>query len=100
MGGICDIGMKDRTNKIRVDLILPETLIGMAEVLTYGANKYKANTWQNVKEPIDTHYAALLRHLILWRKGELDDVESGFSHLKHVLTNAMFLLYHEQRFLR
>jgi hypothetical protein len=93
-------GLKERSNKIMLELVLPETIEALGEVLTYGAQKYKPNSWQNVDSPIDTHYAALFRHLLAWRKGELDDDESGFSHMKHVLTNAMFLLYHEQRFLR
>jgi len=91
------IGLKEQKDKIRVELVYPECIEGMAEVLTFGAKKYKANSWQNIKDPIDTHYAALLRHLLAWRKGEINDSETGFSHMKHVLTDAMFLLDHEQK---
>jgi len=90
------IGLKDDKGKVMVHLVLPNTIIGMGEVLTFGAEKYEPNTWQNVKEPEDTHYAALMRHLLSWRNGECLDKESGLSHMKHVLTNAMFLLDHEQ----
>jgi len=91
------VGLKDDNNKPRVDLVLPETIIGMAEVLTIGVAKYKANSWQNVVEGEDVHYAALLRHLLAWKMGERFDKETKLSHMKHVLTNAMFLLYHEKR---
>jgi len=91
------IGLKDKTGKARVELVSPNCILGMAEVLTYGANKYKPNSWQNIDSPIDTHYAALLRHLLIWRAGETNDKETGLSHIKHVLTNAMFLLDHEEK---
>lgn len=90
------IGLKDNKNKLRFDLITPECLTGLAEVLTYGAEKYKPNSWQNVENGIDEHYSALMRHLIKWRQGDIYDEETKLSHIKHVLTNAMFLLYHEQ----
>ena len=91
------IGLKDDTGKLRFDLITSESLTGMAEVLTLGANKYEANSWQNVEDGIDKHYASLMRHLIQWRQGEILDEESKLSHIKHVLTNAMFLLHHESK---
>ena len=91
------VGMKEAKEKLRVELVYPECIEGMAEVLTLALKKYKANSWQNVKDPLDTHYASLLRHLLTWRKGEINDKESGLSHMKHVLTNAMFLLDHEQK---
>mgnify|MGYP001574134043 FL=1 len=90
------IGLKENLNKSRVDLVLPESILGMGEVLAYGVKKYKPNSWQNVDDAINVHYAALMRHLLDWKIGKIYDTESGFSHIKHVLTNAMFLLYHEE----
>ena len=92
-------GQKERGNKPMIHLIDTDTIIGMAEVLTLGAKKYEANTWQNVEDPINTHYDALMRHLLAWKNGEINDKESGLSHIKHVLTNAMFLLHHENTIL-
>jgi len=86
-----NMGLKDDANKLRYDLIPPEGIEAIAEILTYGSKKYKENSWKNVE--IDRYYAALIRHLFAWRKGEKKDLESGFKHLKHVLCNAMFLLY-------
>jgi len=88
-----ELGFKDRKGKLMVELVIPEMIEGVAEVLTFGAKKYKPNTWQNIDNPIDTHYGALMRHLLKWRKGIKKDSESKLNHMKHVLTNAMFLLY-------
>lgn len=97
---IAKAGEKDREGKLRVDLVTPQCIIGMAEVLTFALNTYTENSWQNVENPIDTHYAALLRHLLDWRSGKIIDPKSKLSAMKHVLTNAMFLLHHEERFLK
>jgi len=91
------IGLKDDKNKLRMDLVLPEAIEEMAKVLTNGAEKYKPNSWQNVVDGKDKHYASLMRHLMRWRAGSKGDKESGLSHISHILTNAMFLLYHERR---
>ena len=96
MPKIEDVGLKDNNGKLRVDLVTAECIEGMAEVLGYGARKYKANSWQNVENGKDEHYAALLRHLLAWRRGEINDPETNLNHIKHVLTNAMFLLYHDE----
>ena len=36
--------------------------------------------------------AALLRHLMAYQAGEVNDPESGMPHLWHVATNAAFLV--------
>ena len=86
-------GVKWDAGKLRYDLVPTEPLEAIAEVMTYGANKYGANNWQNVED--DRYYAALMRHLIAWRKGQIYDKESGLQHLKHALCNVAFLLYKE-----
>lgn len=86
-------GFKERDGKLRMDLIPTVVITGLAEVLTYGAIKYSANSWQHVDDPINTYYGACLRHLIKWRDGEDIDPESGLHHLKHSICNLMFLLY-------
>ena len=88
-------GRKNDQGKNRLDLIEPQFIEGVGEVLTFGAQKYEPNNWQNVEDPEDRYYAAALRHLMAWRKGETADKESGLSHLKHAATNLMFLLHFE-----
>lgn len=89
-------GQKDDKDKNRLDLIEPEFIEGVGKVLTFGANKYEPNNWQKVEDAEDRYYAAALRHLIAWRKGEKTDPESGLSHLDHVACNIMFLQHFEK----
>lgn len=86
-------GRKDDGEKSRVDLIPPEALFMMGDVLRYGAEKYSANNWKIVCNAEERYYAAALRHLLLHRSGEKFDRESGLPHLAHAATNLIFLLY-------
>jgi len=82
--------MKFDVGKLRYGLIPPSATLALAEVLTYGAKKYKPNNWQNV-EDTSRYVDALYRHLEAWRGGEKIDDESGLSHLAHAMTNIAFL---------
>lgn len=88
-------GRKNDQDKNRLDLIEPQFIEAVGEVLTFGAKKYEPNNWQKVEDAEDRYYAAALRHLLAWRKGETIDEESGLSHLAHAATNMMFLLHFE-----
>jgi Domain of unknown function (DUF5664)/Cytidine and deoxycytidylate deaminase zinc-binding region len=89
---IAETFLKFDTSKTRFDLV-PTTLIkSVAEVLTYGAKKYKPNNWQKVDDH-SRYVAALYRHLEAWRAGEENDPESGLSHLAHAATNISFLIH-------
>lgn len=88
--------MKFDSGKLRYGLIPPVAMKGLAEVLTYGAKKYKPNNWQQVDDT-SRYVDALYRHLEAWRAGEKVDSESGLSHLKHALTNVSFLIYFEDK---
>lgn len=79
--------------KVRMDLLpLPE-LLEVAKVLTFGANKYKDNSWKKVKNGKERYRGSLLRHLAAIEAGELIDTESGIHHAAHVACNAIFLLW-------
>ena len=82
-------GMKHDSGKLRMDLLPPEAIRAMAQVLTYGAAKYAPNNWRGVS--IERYEAAMLRHWLAWKEGERLDAESGLPHLAHVLCNAAFL---------
>ncbi len=84
-------GKKFDDDKLRYDLIPPECLAGLAEVLTYGAKKYGDDNWQKIE--VQRYVSALFRHLEAWRMGEQNDSESGIHHLKHAMANSMFLLW-------
>ena len=89
-------GLKYDGGKLQYSLIPPVATKALAEVLTFGANKYAPNSWQTVEEGERRYLDAAMRHLEAWRDGESTDDESGYSHLKHCLTNIAFLLHFEQ----
>ena len=88
-------GIKYDTSKVRWDLVPIDAIEEVAKILTFGSEKYGDNNWQDVDNFNDRYYAALLRHLVEWRKGNTIDPESGMSHLSHAATNAIFLLWNE-----
>lgn len=93
-------GMKYDGDKPRMDLLLtgcPNALEQVSQILTFGAKKYAAHSWQTVPQGEDRYLAALLRHLTAHGKGELNDPESGMSHLAHAACNALFILELEAR---
>lgn len=87
--------MKYDADKPRMDLLLsgcPLALEAVSSILTFGAKKYSAHSWQTVERGDERYLAALLRHLTAHAKGEKLDPESGMSHLAHAACNAMFIL--------
>lgn len=88
-------GKKYDSGKARYDLIPPVVLDQLAQVLTYGSQKYGDNNWQNVTPFNDRYYAAAMRHLQADRAGEVHDPESGLPHLTHALASVAFLLWHQ-----
>ena len=90
-------GPKYDKGKLRYTLIPPEALKGLAEVLTFGADKYEANSWTRVPNGKERYLDALYRHLEAYRSGEILDPESKLHHLKHALCNVAFVLSLEER---
>jgi hypothetical protein len=82
--------------KLRYDLVPTRTIRRLAEVLTYGAEKYEPNGWQHIDEPVSRYTAAAMRHFEAWRSGEYSDPESELPHLAHCLANIAFLLEFEE----
>lgn len=85
-------GVKLDIGKVRLDLVPPELIEEVGKVLTFGAAKYTPNGWRTVANGEERYYAALLRHLIAYKRGEVNDPESGLPHLSHVATNVAFLI--------
>ena len=90
-------GPKYDEGKLRYSLIPPIILKGLAEVLTFGAEKYAPNSWQTVENGDVRYLDALYRHLEAFRGGETFDKESQLHHLKHAACNIAFLLHFEER---
>lgn len=87
---------KQDGGKPRMDLIAPEMLFGVAEVLRFGAAKYAERNWE-AGMSWGRCFGALMRHLWAWWRGEAKDAETGFSHLHHAACCLMFLIAYEER---
>jgi hypothetical protein len=87
---------KADSGKLPLDLLPPELLINVAQVLRHGAEKYdrynwaKGMAWSRV-------YAAAQRHLLKWWTHHEADEDSGLSHLAHAACCLAFLLAYEDR---
>lgn len=77
-----------------VSLVCPEFILGTADILTFGAQKYGKRNYLESKGDQDYYdrlYAALQRHLLAYAAGELLDEESGKPHLFHAAANLAML---------
>lgn len=88
-------GRKDDHSKRRVDLLPVKALESVADVLTFGAEKYGDDNWQKVPDAKRRYYAASLRHLFAWWRGQQVDKDSGYPHLAHAGCCVLFLLAFE-----
>jgi hypothetical protein len=82
--------------KTRYDLLPPEFVEAVAQVLTYGAEKYAARNWEKGL-PYGRVFAAIMRHLWAWWRREDRDPESGLSHLAHAACGLAFLVTYTER---
>jgi deoxycytidylate deaminase len=78
-------------DKLRLDLVPASSTRALAEVLTFGARKYKPDNWRNCDD-LSRYEAAMLRHIQDYREGEIHDQDSGMPHLWHAMTNMAFLI--------
>ena len=69
---------------------------GLAEVLTFGAQKYQSRNWERGMS-WGRCFGALMRHLWAWWGGQPRDPETGMSHLYHAACCLMFLAAYEAR---
>lgn len=101
-----DEGRKDDTTKPRLDLIPPEAIFALGDILAYGANKYADRNWEKGMS-WGRVFAACMRHMWEWWGGvspttksflfgEVDS-ETKRSHLWHALCCVVFLVVYEER---
>jgi len=93
------LGQKDAgrfdEGKVRMDLIPAWALEKIAEVYTYGAQKYDDNNWlkgmkwSKVSGPLERHYNK-------WKRGNIKDEESNCYHLAMVAWNAIALMIYQE----
>lgn len=82
--------------KARYDLIPPEALEQLVDILTFGAKTYGDRNWEQGL-PYGRIFAATMRHLWKWWRGEDCDPESKLPHLAHAACNIFFLMTYEVR---
>lgn len=89
-------GVKFDAGKVRMDLLPPEGVLAVADILTIGAQKYAARNWEMGMD-WSRPFGACLRHLFAWWGGENTDPDTGRSHLWHAACNIFFLITYEKR---
>ena len=85
-------GVKYDSGKPRLGLIPPYAERAIAEVLTFGANKYADDNWRKVDNGQKRYIDAALRHINAYRSGDINDDESGLHHLAHAVCCLMFIM--------
>lgn len=83
--------MKFDKGKPRFGLLPPMALEQVAEVLTFGAEKYAPGNWKLLEDADARYFDAAQRHLWAYRRGEVSDPESGLPHLAHAMCCLMFM---------
>src|ERR1700733_6876817 len=81
--------LKDTKNKLRLNLVPPETLIAIAEVRAYGCTKYNDEDGFRHRGMVKStdFIEAAKRHILKYDLGEKTDSESGLPHLNHALAS-------------
>ena len=87
------VAIKKDQDKPRVDLLDPEFLEGVADVLAFGAAKYSDHNWK-LGFKWSRLIAATGRHLLAIMRREDIDPESGKPHVYHLGCSVMFLAWH------
>ena len=86
-------GVKYDSDKPDFTLIPYDSLVEVAKVLTYGANKYpEADNWKRVEDALNRYKKANLRHS-LQAVYEDKDSESKLYHLAHAICCDLFALH-------
>jgi hypothetical protein len=89
-------GRKDDAGKMPWHLLPYDAIEQVAAVLRYGEAKYGARNWE-AGMSWSRPFAAGLRHLTAWWRGEDVDAESGLPHLAHAACCVLFLLAYQLR---
>ena len=74
-------GYKDDHDKIRMELIPPELLEAVGDILTFGAKKYADRNWEYGMK-WSRPFGALMRHMWAWWRGEDKDPETWYSEFR------------------
>lgn len=87
-----DVAAKFDKGKTRYDLIPPEPLEELGKVYSMGAEKYGAYNWMQKGLSFSRVFAAIMRHLWAFWRGEDIDPESGLHHCAHAAFGCLTLI--------
>lgn len=90
------VGFKADGDKPRWDLLPWGPVEDVVEVLTFGAREYAPDNWQKVENPRRRYFAAAVRHIAAWWRGERLDPKSGKPHLAHAGCCLLFLAWFDR----
>lgn len=70
----------------------PRALEAIVAIATFGAKKYKRNSWITVPNALERYSDAMVRHQLAMGRGEVYDPESGLLHHAHFAWNVLATL--------
>ena len=84
-------GLKHDNGKIQAGVLsdFRGALLAVAEVGTFGVEKYARDTWRGIENGEQRYTDALWRHLLATDE---KDAESGLDHMAHLAWNILALL--------
>ena len=83
--------------KPKMSTIPPDFLLGLAEVMTMGEEKYGRYNFAKGNY-VSVPYDSCMRHLMAYMSGEKNDNESGQHHLFHAAVNIMMMWLYDENF--
>ena len=89
-------GLRYDEGKIRLDLIPPEWIWGLGQVLTVGAIKYAERNWEKGMK-WSRVVGSLLRHVYKFIGGERYDKDTGCHHMYMAAWNCCTLATYDTR---
>jgi hypothetical protein len=89
-------GTKHDKDKLPYHLLPSDAVEAILEVMAFGATKYAPRNWE-LGMDWSRPFAALMRHMWAWWRGEELDPETGLSHLAHAGCCVLFLIAYERR---
>lgn len=84
-----ELGAKADAGKSKCSLLIqdfPDALLAVAEVATFGADKYTRHGWHSVSDGENRYTDAMIRHMLTV---EDNDKDSKLLHAAHLAWNAL-----------
>jgi len=87
-------GVKHDDGKTKWHMLPFDSIECLVKIVEHGAAKYDEDNWRKMEDPM-RYIDACMRHMAAWIDGEINDIESGKSHLHHAGCNIIFAIWFE-----